>query len=206
MSGGCASDSVVCLGPSDEHSPERLVLSVTQVYALADAVGLRYRALILLAAFTSLRWPELAALRPGDIDLDACTVRVTRQLYYHQAGRSFGPPKSRAGVRVVDFPELIVPDVRKHLDWLPSATALVFASSTGSPLAPLELPPPRMASCAGGCRPGGNSPSRPAAHRERAHRQCGRESQGTHGPDGTRQRARRADLPALDDSTAASPG
>jgi Phage integrase family len=44
-------------------------------------------------------------------------------------------PKSRAGVRVVDFPELIVPDVRKHLDWLPSATALVFASSTGSPLA-----------------------------------------------------------------------
>jgi integrase len=135
MSGGCASDSVVCLGPSDEHSPERPVLSVTQVYALADAVGVRYRALILLAAFTSLRWAELAALRPGDIDLDACTVRVTRQLYYHQAGRSFGPPKSRAGVRVVDFPELIVPDVRKHLDWLPSATALVFASSTGSPLA-----------------------------------------------------------------------
>ena len=27
---------------------------------------------------------------------------------------SFRPPKSRAGVRVVAFPELIVPDVRKH--------------------------------------------------------------------------------------------
>ncbi len=111
------------------------MLTVTQVYALADAVGLRYRTLILLAAFTSLRWAELAALRPGDIDLDARTVRVTRQLYYHGAGHSFGPPKSRAGVRVVDFPELIVPDVRKHLDWLPASAALVFASSTGSPLA-----------------------------------------------------------------------
>jgi integrase len=28
-----------------------------------------------------------------------------------------------------------VPDVRKHVDWLPSSAALVFASSTGSPLA-----------------------------------------------------------------------
>jgi integrase len=38
-------------------------------------------------------------------------------------------------VRVADFPELIVPDVREHLAWLPSSAALVFASSTGSPLA-----------------------------------------------------------------------
>jgi len=67
-------------GAGSDDSPERPVLSVAQVYALADAVGLRYRALILLAAFSSLRWGELAALRPEDIDLDACTVRVTRQL------------------------------------------------------------------------------------------------------------------------------
>jgi integrase len=122
-------------GADRENSPERPVLTVTQVYALADAVGLRYRALILLAAFTSLRWAELAALTPADINLDARTVRVTRQLYYHGAGYSFGPPKSRAGVRVVSFPELIVPDVRKHLEWLPSSATLAFASSTGSPLA-----------------------------------------------------------------------
>jgi integrase len=122
-------------GADKEHSPERPVLTVAQVYALADAVGLRYRALILLVTFASLRWAELAALRPEDIDLDARTVRVTRQLYYHEAGYSFAPPKSRAGVRVVAFPDLIVPDLRKHLDWLPSSAALVFASSTGSPLA-----------------------------------------------------------------------
>jgi integrase len=111
------------------------VLTVTQVYALADAVGLRFRALIPLAAFTSLRWAELTALRPSDIDLDARIVKVTRQLHYHQAGHSFGPPKSRAGVRDVDFPDLIVPDLREHLAWLPSSTALVFTTSTGTPLA-----------------------------------------------------------------------
>jgi integrase len=183
-------------GAGDEQSPERPVLTATQVYALADAVGLRYRALVLLAAFTSLRWAELAALRPDDIDLDARTARVTRQLHYHGAGHSFGPPKSRAGVRVVDFPELIVPDVRTHLAWLPSSSALVFASSTGSPLAHSNfrrrvwLPALLLSAW----RP---SPSRPAAHRQPAHRQCGRQSQGTHGPDGTRQRACRAHLTAL---------
>ena len=112
------------------------MLTVVQVYALADAVGLRYRALILPAAFTSLRWAELALLRPDDINLDACTVRETRQLNYHGAGHSFGPPESRAGVRVVDFPDLIVPDLREHLAWVPSSSdALVFATSTGSSLA-----------------------------------------------------------------------
>jgi integrase len=34
----------------------------------------------------------------------------------------------------VDFPDLIVPDLREHLAWLPSSTALVFTTSTGTPL------------------------------------------------------------------------
>jgi integrase len=35
----------------------------------------------------------------------------------------------------MDFSDLIVPDVRTHLEWLPLTATLVFASSTGSPLA-----------------------------------------------------------------------
>lgn len=45
-----------------------------------------------------------------------------------------GHPWTLAGVRVVDFPDLIVPDLRGHLDWLPPTASLVFASSAGSPL------------------------------------------------------------------------
>ncbi|WP_300607027.1 site-specific integrase, partial [Trebonia sp.] len=120
-------------GAGSEHSPERPVLSVAQVYALADAVGLRYRALILLAAFSSLRWGELAALRPEDIDPDGCTVRVTRQLNKPGAAPVFGPPKSRAGRRVVDFADLIVPDLRQHLRAVP-AGALAFTSPEGAAL------------------------------------------------------------------------
>jgi integrase len=120
-------------GAGSEDSPERPVLSVPQVYALADAVGLRYRALILLAAFSSLRWSELAALRPEDINLDTCTVRVTRQLNKPGAVPVFGPPKSTAGRRVVDFADLIVPDLRKHLSAVP-AGALAFTSPEGAAL------------------------------------------------------------------------
>jgi integrase len=121
-------------GADRENSPERPVLTVAQVYALADAIGLRYRALVLLAAFTSLRWAELAALTPADIDLDARTLRVTRQLDYHRKGYGFGPPKSKAGVRTVSFPELIVPDLQEHLRWVPSRVSFVFCTSTGTPL------------------------------------------------------------------------
>jgi integrase len=119
-------------GAGKEDSPERPVLTVAQVYALADAIQPAYRALILLATFASLRWGELAALRPDDIDTDACTVRVTRQL--DLAGRSFGSPKSRAGRRVVPFPELIAPDLRKHLDALTADAVLAFISPNGLPL------------------------------------------------------------------------
>jgi len=123
-------------GAGSEDSPERPVLTVAQIYALAEAIGPpRYRALILLATFASLRWAELAALAPHDIDLDACTVRVTRQINYPPgSGHSFGPPKSRAGRRVVSFPDLIVPDLRAHLDGLGHAAALALTSADGQPL------------------------------------------------------------------------
>ena len=122
-------------GAGTEESPERPVLTVHQVYALADAIRPCYRALVLLATFASLRWAELAALTPQDINLAACTVRVTRQINYPPGrGHTFGPPKSRAGRRVVPFPDLIVPDLREHLDGLGPDATLLFTSPDGQPL------------------------------------------------------------------------
>jgi hypothetical protein len=43
-------------GAGTEPSPERPVVSVRQIYTVADLIGPRYRALVLLAAFGSLRW------------------------------------------------------------------------------------------------------------------------------------------------------
>ena len=44
------------------------------------------------------------------------------------------PPKSKAGRRVVDFADLIVPDLRTHLAAIDQDDALVFTSPDGTPL------------------------------------------------------------------------
>jgi integrase len=77
-------------GPGQEKSPERPVLTVPQVYALADAVGGRYRALVLLGVFGSLRRDELAALRRSDIDFQARTVRKDSDPHVLRPGWSDG--------------------------------------------------------------------------------------------------------------------
>jgi integrase len=63
------------------------------VLAVAEAIDARYRALVLLAVFGSLRRAELAALRRRDIDLEARTVRIFRQLAESPGGGfAFRPP------------------------------------------------------------------------------------------------------------------
>lgn len=124
-------------GAGQEESPERPVLTIAQVYAVASAAGPRYRALILLAMFTSLRWGELAGLRRCDLDLDARTVHVTRQLTeINGRGIEFGPPKSKAGIRTVPIPALIIPVIRWHLSCFAQDgdEGLIFTSPRGLPL------------------------------------------------------------------------
>jgi integrase len=124
-------------GASVEKSPERPVLTVPEVFALTEATDQRYAALVLLAAFGSLRWGELAALRRKDIDQAVTVVRVERQLTeLPGGGYQFGPPKSDAGKRVVPIPDLIAPTIRAHLDdYVGQADdALVFTSPTGRPV------------------------------------------------------------------------
>jgi len=124
-------------GAAQDRSPERSALSLRQVFALADAIDPRYRALVLLAVFASLRWGELAALRRADIDLGAGTVTVARSFNeLPGGGYRFGPPKTEAGRRVVAFPAAIVPDLTRHLARFtaPGGDALIFTSPTGLPL------------------------------------------------------------------------
>ena len=104
-------------GADQEDSPERPVATVLEVFALADQMPARFRAFVLAAAFTGLRWGELIALRRRDLDLDAPSVRVPRKLAQLASGEMVvGPTKSAAGVRTVALPELIIPDLRHHLD------------------------------------------------------------------------------------------
>lgn len=92
-------------GAGQEDSPERPTVPVTGLVELLDRIPVRYRAMLLLATFASLRFGELAALRRRDIDLERCCVRVVRSLVQMNDGSlTEAEPKSRAGRRVVSFP------------------------------------------------------------------------------------------------------
>jgi integrase len=69
-----------------ERADEHPVATVAQVFALAGLVPRRFRALVLLAAFTSLRYGELAALRQSNIDPQCQTVTVTSGMVEQSTG------------------------------------------------------------------------------------------------------------------------
>ncbi len=180
-------------GAGDEHAQERPVLTVAQVFELADLVGRRpvgnvrklkdnayrlrfqrhgemrthpevfttrtdaeralwkmgtdgradcthdrrFRALVLLTTFASLRWGEVSALRRSDIDLDAGTVRIRAAFVERSTGELvLGQPKSKAGRRVVGIPQGVISVLREHLATYVQEDpgALVFPGAKGGPL------------------------------------------------------------------------
>ncbi len=124
-------------GAGDERPAERPVLTVEQVVDLSNAVPSRYRALILVATFASLRWGEATALRRCDVDLEHCSVNVRAAFVERSNGSlELGPPKSRAGTRRIAIPGRIAEILAAHIDEYVShdAEALIFAGPTGRPL------------------------------------------------------------------------
>ncbi|WP_301548588.1 site-specific integrase [Micromonospora sp. C95] len=118
------------------HTPERPVATVAQVLSLAERMPARFSALVIVAAFSGLRWGELAALRRGDVDLTAGTVRVPRKLAALRNRMEFGPPKSEAGNRVVTLPAAARLVLADHLDEFvgKGPEALVFTGDKGAVL------------------------------------------------------------------------
>ncbi|MQA96606.1 MAG: tyrosine-type recombinase/integrase [Streptosporangiales bacterium] len=180
-------------GAGDEKAPERPVLTVAQVFELAERVGKRpvgsvrkhadgtfglryarngemrsgipafatraaaaaalwrladkgeadcrhdrrFRAMVLLSAFASLRYGEVIALRRRDLNLDAGTVEVREAYTQRPSGELLlGPPKSEAGKRVVGIPDAILAPLREHVRTYvsPGSDALVFPAPMGGPM------------------------------------------------------------------------
>ncbi|MDW5330802.1 site-specific integrase [Plantactinospora sp. KLBMP9567] len=118
------------------HTPERPVATVAQVFALADAMPARFSALVIVAAFSGLRWGELAALRRSDVDETTGTVRVPRKLAALRNRMEFGAPKSGASNRTVSLPAAARSALAAHLrDYAGERPdALVFTGDKGAVL------------------------------------------------------------------------
>ena len=186
-------------GASAESSRERPIATVDQVYELAEAVGDRWRSLVLLATFCGLRFGELAGLTREDIDLDRAVVVVGKDLDELDGGHlQPGDVKSAASRRIVSIPEALLDEVRHHLDTFAAAgqQGAVFVGRAGGRLRRTNFRKHVMDPGDSGRRNRRPAVSRPAPHRQ--HPGSGHRSKHAraHGEDGTRKLQSSFDLPA----------
>ena len=96
-------------------------------------VGVRYSSLVISAAYTGLRWGELAGLRVGDLDLARSRLTVQSTLV-EATGRPprLGPPKSRASERTITLPGVVVDAFTQHLEACPPVDDMVWTTERGA--------------------------------------------------------------------------
>lgn len=127
----------IAKNPCDDVNPPKVgrsdtrILTVDQVNAIADAIGKRYRALVLVAAYAGLRWGEAVGLRR--MDVDGPRVMVAGQLQKIDGKWVRLEPKW-ASRRTVTLPESIAVELAGHMDEFTGAepSALVFTNEHGN--------------------------------------------------------------------------
>lgn len=118
-------------------TPERDMIPLTKIVEILNKIPQRYRALVLLGTFASLRWGELAGLRRAHLDLAGGVVRVVGSVAELDGGKLLDDtPKSRASRRTVALPAEIIPDLQAHLDTFAEfgPDGRVFVGPRGGPL------------------------------------------------------------------------
>jgi integrase len=124
-------------GASVERSPERPVMSIEQLNSVVDAMEDRYRAMVVLGSWCSMRIGEILALTRADIDLQAGTVSVDKSAWeLGNRQRMVGPPKTAAGVRAMFIPPHVRDLIADHLDTFTGSDEadLVFVGINGQPV------------------------------------------------------------------------
>jgi integrase len=108
-------------------------LSHEEVATLASVIDPRYRALVLVAAYSGLRSGEMMALRRQNVDLLRRTIAVLEQVQYISGRNLVSAPKSSASRRSVSLPGIVVSDLETHLVAYaePGADGLVFPAPEG---------------------------------------------------------------------------
>jgi integrase len=114
---------------------EMRFLNAGEVDALSDAIHPRYRAVVLLAAYGGLRAGELFDLRAKRVDPLRRTVTIAETVVDVGGHLHFGPPKTKAGCRIVPLPRVAAEPLTAHLQtYARKPEDLVFAAPDGGPV------------------------------------------------------------------------
>lgn len=127
-----ATSPVVRVALPTAERPRVVPLTIAQVRALADAMPMRNRAMIMTQAGLGLRIGELLALRVEDVDFLRRTVRVEWQIAPGSKTRS--APKTPRSRRTIPLPAVVADELARHLSRHPvGADGSIFTTRTGAP-------------------------------------------------------------------------
>ncbi len=114
---------------------EMRYLTASEVDLLAEAMDPRYRASVLLAAYGGLRAGELFGLRAERVDLLRRRIQIAETVVDVGGHLHFGPPKTRAGNRMVPLPRAASDPLAEHLTtYVRGPEGLVFTAPEGGPV------------------------------------------------------------------------
>jgi integrase len=105
-------------------------LTTSEVATLADVCG-PGGDVVLLLAYTGLRFGELVGLRVEDVDLKARRIRVRRSITQVGGKLVEGNPKSSAGRRSIPLPQRVLPILAERVEGR-SAASPAITSPNGS--------------------------------------------------------------------------
>jgi integrase len=101
-----------------------------ELLRLADFCG-EYRLMILLAGFLGLRWAELIALTPEDIDLKEKIIKVNKSLTEAKGGLKGVGTKS-GNSRVLPIPDFLINELRPLLIATPEGVSVFRSKRDGN--------------------------------------------------------------------------
>jgi integrase len=120
-----------------EARPDPGALTPEDVEKLAGTVPERYRALLLLGAYSGLRWGELCGLRVDRVDMLRRRIDISEILVEVNGTLSFGPPKTAKSRGRIGFPPFLAELLAEHIARYPDSDRdrrLMFTSDEGTPL------------------------------------------------------------------------
>ncbi len=114
--------------PKNEQVRRVVPMTTEQTLAIREAMPAELRAMVTLAAGTGMRQSELFGLTVDRLDFLRRTVTVDRQvLTVPGRGPAFGPPKTKASVRSIPLPQVVVDSLAEHLARFPALQSGEFA-------------------------------------------------------------------------------
>jgi integrase len=116
-------------GEDQAHDTEddMRMLSRVEFDALVDACAEHYRPLLRFLVASGCRWGEATALKPGDINKKAHTVKIRRAWKYSSKGYTIGAPKTVRSKRTINIPADVLDQLDLTGEW-------VFRDEAGRPV------------------------------------------------------------------------